>query len=436
MPKLVFLVGPVGSGKTVSAQEFSKMGFLHLTIDHYYLTTPRTKKGTFYKDYEFVKKSWARLRQDISRFLETNQNVLFESTGTTVQWKRLFKYFKSKYGKRVFLISITSPAKLIKKRITKRNKEYAKKKIPITISEKILKENLSEFKKFPFKPDYEIQNNGSMEALTKKTRKIPLLNNKLEKSKKQIYSEKAIYCDILFSESTNAQLSFLQKIFKFNKNPSKICLLDAACGTGRLTIPFAAKTGFSILGMDKSPEMISVARQNALGLFNVSFVQQDISKVDLEKVFDGIFCMFTSFNYLADENAIMHALLGFYKSLKKNGLLVLDLCNFMNYIDNFKKQLANSFKQDGIQITQLITHKVDKIHNLWEHQEKVICSQNGQSKHSIKETHILRYITYCEMMHYLEKAGFSERKIRFFTNYELNKPNPQNAPRLIFVAQK
>jgi SAM-dependent methyltransferase len=40
------------------------------------------------------------------------------------------------------------------------------------------------------------------------------------------------------------------------------CLLDAACGTGNLTIP-AARTGASVTGQDLTPSLVEVARQRA-----------------------------------------------------------------------------------------------------------------------------------------------------------------------------
>ncbi|MGN6672908.1 MAG: class I SAM-dependent methyltransferase, partial [Thermomicrobiales bacterium] len=55
--------------------------------------------------------------------------------------------------------------------------------------------------------------------------------------------------------------------------------LDLACGTGFLTIPFA-RLGLTMVGVDRGPEMLALARRKA-GTLPIRWVQADCRTLDL-----------------------------------------------------------------------------------------------------------------------------------------------------------
>jgi SAM-dependent methyltransferase len=69
--------------------------------------------------------------------------------------------------------------------------------------------------------------------------------------------------------------------------------LEAACGPGLITRVLAAVTG-EVVGVDTTPAMLDVARREAAGLGNVSFVEADATATGLPAAsFDGAIARFT-----------------------------------------------------------------------------------------------------------------------------------------------
>lgn len=78
-------------------------------------------------------------------------------------------------------------------------------------------------------------------------------------------------------------------------------LLDVPCGDGRLAIELASR-GYTLTGVDISPEFLGHARRGA-GERNldIEWIQADMRDLPAEASFDGAFCFGNSFGYLDDE---------------------------------------------------------------------------------------------------------------------------------------
>lgn len=77
-------------------------------------------------------------------------------------------------------------------------------------------------------------------------------------------------------------------------------ILELACGTGRLMIPFI-KAGHEVSGVDISPEMIMICRDK-LNKENLEadLYEQDIVSFDIDKNYDTIFISGGSFCMISD----------------------------------------------------------------------------------------------------------------------------------------
>lgn len=117
-------------------------------------------------------------------------------------------------------------------------------------------------------------------------------------------------------------------------------ILDVACGTGVLALKLAQE-GFFVVGIDSSPEMISLAQAKVKPGLSLSFEVQDMKELKVEEPFDFIFCTFDSINYLLSESEIAHFLLRVNSALKWNGFFMFDsvtevLCN-KHYGERWRK---------------------------------------------------------------------------------------------------
>ncbi len=61
-------------------------------------------------------------------------------------------------------------------------------------------------------------------------------------------------------------------------------VLEVACGTGRVAIRLA-RSGVEVVGIDRCPAMLEVAREKSLGMSNVHWVEADMRSFQLAEAF-------------------------------------------------------------------------------------------------------------------------------------------------------
>lgn len=124
-------------------------------------------------------------------------------------------------------------------------------------------------------------------------------------------------------EKDKAMLNFILKFI--NKKDS---ILDLACGYGRLTI-LLAKKGYSIKGMDISPNLIKDAiEESKKERVKINFKIGDMRNLPYkDETFDKVFCMWSSFNHLLTEKDQLKTLGEIYRILKSKGICVIDIPN-------------------------------------------------------------------------------------------------------------
>jgi ubiquinone/menaquinone biosynthesis C-methylase UbiE len=74
-------------------------------------------------------------------------------------------------------------------------------------------------------------------------------------------------------------------------------IVELAVGTGRVAVPIARETGKRVIGIDRSPEMLAVARERAAGL-PVELREGDMRDLELDERVDLVICPFRSLLHL------------------------------------------------------------------------------------------------------------------------------------------
>ncbi len=97
-----------------------------------------------------------------------------------------------------------------------------------------------------------------------------------------------VYEQNAFTQNTVAEVDFLVEELGLSLGTS---VLDVGCGTGRHSIELARR-GYSMTGLDLSPEMLARAKANAeaAGVL-VRWVQADATAFDLLERFDAAICL-------------------------------------------------------------------------------------------------------------------------------------------------
>lgn len=168
------------------------------------------------------------------------------------------------------------------------------------------------------------------------------------------YTKFAHLYDGLMHEDINYNkwADYIENLFdRYDINPEIVC--DLACGTGNMTIPLALR-GYDMIGVDKSYDMLTIAREKAQKKnTDIVFLEQDLKKLDLYGSCGAFLCMIDGFNYILNPNSLYKIARRIKKCfLDPDGLVIFDISSrhkLQNFIGN------NTFIHDG-----------DKVFYAWE----------------------------------------------------------------------
>lgn len=206
------------------------------------------------------------------------------------------------------------------------------------------------------------------------------------------------------------ECDFIEAIFrKFSGNVKTI--LDLGCGTGRHAL-ILAKRGYEIVGVDRSQDMLKIAREKAKRKNLVEFVKGDITKFELGKKFDAVISMFSVMNYQTTNTELSAVCRVASKHLKSDGLFLFDCWNGLAVLADKPtarvKEVRLNNREKILRFTDPIlnapTHTVDIRFKVLRIKEDNIISE-------INESHLMRFLFPQEMKYFLRIAGF--KKIEF-----------------------
>lgn len=99
-------------------------------------------------------------------------------------------------------------------------------------------------------------------------------------------------------------------------------LLDLGCGTGSLTMEFAA-LGYDVLGIDASHEMLSVAVSKPHD--GITYLCQDMRALDLYGTVDVTVCALDGINHMTEEDGLRRAFARVSLFTSPGGLFLFDV---------------------------------------------------------------------------------------------------------------
>ena len=205
-------------------------------------------------------------------------------------------------------------------------------------------------------------------------------------------------------------------------------VLDLACGTGSMSIPFMKK-GYSIIGVDLSEEMLEIASNRLFEAGNsFSLLKAKMQEFELSEKAEACICCLDSINHLNNINDVLATFKNVYDSLNNNGLFVFDV----NTVYKHNKVLAdNTFVFDE-----------DDYYLVWDNEAvddrtvRILLDMfilNGESYDRFSEEFEETAYSVEELSSLLNKVGFVDIKVYD----ELSYDEPKNdSERLYFVCKK
>lgn len=200
-------------------------------------------------------------------------------------------------------------------------------------------------------------------------------------------------------------------------------VLDMACGAGRHSILFAQK-GYKVTAVDLSQNLLNVAHQAAVAAgVNVDFIRSDLRHFSLNKNFDLIVNLFTSFGYFEDDNENFKIFQNVFSHLNSSGYFVIDYFNRYYVEKNIIKKSIDEIPGGSIIQERSIEDK---------RVIKKISVVKKSSEHDYLES--VRMFTPNYLSREMKKIGFDI--IHSFGDFNGNGFDIETSPRIIIIARK
>ncbi|WP_409022681.1 class I SAM-dependent methyltransferase [Dellaglioa sp. P0083] len=210
-------------------------------------------------------------------------------------------------------------------------------------------------------------------------------------------------------------------------------ILELACGAGQLAISLT-QSGYSVVGLDLSEEMLSIADQHAQDA-NVSLplVQGDMMNLEEAELpqFDAVTCFADSFCYLPDADAVGNVFKSIHGLLQENGRFIFDVISTYQTDEIYPGYMYNY--QDDDQAFLWSTFKDEEPHSVVHELTFFVKNDtNGQFERLTEDHHERTYSvnTYTEL---LKNAGF--KNIKISADFGTSQVDDKTT-RLFFVCDK
>lgn len=202
-------------------------------------------------------------------------------------------------------------------------------------------------------------------------------------------------------------------------------ILDVATGTGKL---LQLVTAGEKVGVDLSEEMLAVAQHN---VDHAQFLVQDMTELNLARIFDTITCLCDSLNYLQDEDAVAHTFQNVYTHLKHEGTFIFDV----HSVQKFERYFKNATYSDDLSDIVYIWHALEGETPLSVYHDMTFFVSDGTRYDRFDESHEQRTFPIDFYKEQLIAAGFEVEKV-FFDFDEAQVTETDEVERVFFIAKK
>lgn len=227
-------------------------------------------------------------------------------------------------------------------------------------------------------------------------------------------------------------------------NDSEGSVLEVGCGTGRILIP-TAREGIEIWGLDLSPQMIGICRQQLENeaedvRSKVQLVEADMRDFELRRKFQLITTPFRPFQHLTTTEDQISCLRRIHAHLDDEGEFILDIFN--PSVEGLGSEIGEEVGEEPEIITpdgrrMIRFHKIvaRDYYKQINHVELIyyVTYPDGK-KERLVHSFPMKYIFRFEAEHLLVRCGFEVKHI--YADYDKAPYGSKYPGELIFVAGK
>jgi SAM-dependent methyltransferase len=218
--------------------------------------------------------------------------------------------------------------------------------------------------------------------------------------------------DLLYHDKDYAaECDLLERVFGEYGAGSVRRVLDLGCGTGGHAVLLADR-GFEIVGVDRSPDMLRVARDRSPA---ARFELGEIGAVDLGETFDAVLMMFAVLGYHATNAEVSEALSAARRHLRPGGLFFADVWYGPAVLSQRPSERVRVIgKADGQQIIRSAASELDERRHVCTVRYHVWHLDAGRLMADTREEHRMRFFFPLELELLLSHAGLELLRIGGF----------------------
>ena len=252
--------------------------------------------------------------------------------------------------------------------------------------------------------------------------------------KMNVFKKYADCYDLLYEDKNyQEECNFVNSIFETYSKKKANSILDLGCGTGSHALLFA-DMGYAVTGVELSENMLEIARKKAADQKKcISFVQQDIRRLDLPQKFDAAVAMFAVMGYQTTNHDFEDTLTSVRRHLNTGGLFIFDVWFGPAVLTQKPTDRVKIIEQTDKKIIRyahpvlnIINHTVEVNYTMLEIAGDKVLTET-------KESHLMRFFFYQELNYFLEKNGFEVLKICPFV--DLDEEVDENVWNIIVIAR-
>ena len=212
----------------------------------------------------------------------------------------------------------------------------------------------------------------------------------------------AAYDALYRDKDYEAECDLVERLAREHGAASVHRVLDLGCGTGGHALVLADR-GYEVVGVDRSEEMLALARRKAAGK-SVSFRQGDIRSVELGERFDLVVMMFAVLGYLGGDEDVRAALATARRHFRPSGLLVFDVWYGPAVVAQRPSARLKDVEVPGGRILRRSSGELDEARRLCTVRFQVVEERDG-ARRETEEEHLMRYFSRTDLERLLAEAG-------------------------------
>lgn len=219
---------------------------------------------------------------------------------------------------------------------------------------------------------------------------------------------------------------YLELIVRAGGKPKTLC--DCACGTGSLSVHFAAK-GLRVTGVDISSDMLEVAAKKARkNGVQAMFVCQDMCALTLPRPVDALVCGCDGVNYLLTDERVKEFFAAAHRAIRPGGVLAFDISSAYK----LEKVLGNGFfGEERDEVAYLWSNRFDPEQRTVQMDLTFFREEESGLYRRFTENHTQKAHEPEALKALLEECGFE--KVNIFGDRTFDAPGPEEL-RIHFTA--